>query len=249
MEEIKMSMNLRRLTITIGLILMLALVPLSVFAGTDSSGGITLTFPDNMVKCDPTFDFTTTGVDPSWEVWYDIFVSEAGNLVKVGGGKTFGDLNVSFTPDPLSSGETRVYAIFVAVFVPGQERPTKLSGQWRVDCDKEPPGGGEGCTPGFWKTHPDVWPIPTDTDFDTTFGVDAFDPDITMFDAVNLKGGQLRALSRHAAGAYLNAVSPVVNFDLSAAEVIAAYQAAFASGDYNTTKNMFEALNEQGCPY
>jgi hypothetical protein len=32
------------------------------------------------------------------------------------------------------------------------------------------------------------------------------------------------------------------------AEVIAAFQAAFDSGDYETTKNMFKDANEAGCP-
>ena len=231
------------------LLLALAMTPLLAFAGTDSNGGITLNYPDNMTTCNPTFKFTTTGVDPKWEVWWDIFQSDNGVLVKIASGTTTGNLDVTFTPAPLASGESEVYAIFVAVFVPGQERPTKLSGQWRVDCEKPPQDGGEGCTPGFWKNHPDVWPIPLDTDFDGTFGRDAFDPDITFDEAVDLRGGQLNALSRHAAAAYLNAVSPVVNYDMTADQVIAAFQAAFDSGDYNTTKNMFEALNEQGCPF
>ncbi len=243
-----MKKNLR-LLIQFLLILVVTLFPIAAFAGTDTSGGITLTFPDNQIACNPTFNFTTTGVDPSWPVQYDIFRSDAGVLVKIGGGTTTGDLNVSFTPDALSAGQTEVYAIFVAVFVPGQERPTKLSGKWRVDCDKEPPGGGEGCTPGFWKTHPEVWPIPTASDFDTIFGRDAFTPNITMLQAVNLRGGQLNALSRHATAAYLNAIDPVVNYDMTAAGVVAAFQAAFDSGDFNTTKNIFEALNEQGCPF
>jgi len=229
-------------------LLIAAMLPLSAFAGSSTSGEITLSFPDNMIACNPTFKFTTTGIDPSWEVWYDLFKSEAGVLVKIGGGKTFGDLDVSFTPDPLSAGETQVYGFSVAVFVPGKA-PTKLGGQWRVDCDKEPPGGGEGCTPGFWKNHEEVWPIALDTDFDFTFGRDVFDPNITMFDAVGLKGGQVNALSRHAAAAYLNALSPVVNFDLTSDQVISYFQAAIDSGDYNATKNMFEDLNELGCPY
>jgi hypothetical protein len=32
------------------------------------------------------------------------------------------------------------------------------------------------------------------------------------------------------------------------AEVIEAFQAAFDSGDYETTKNMFKDANEAGCP-
>jgi hypothetical protein len=90
--------------------------------------------------------------------------------------------------------------------------------------------GGEGCTPGYWRNHLEAWPptglSPSD-DFDTTFGVDFFDPDITLDDAVNLGGGGLKKLARHGTAALLNASHPDVNYPLSTAEVIAAVQ----SGD------------------
>ena len=38
------------------------------------------------------------------------------------------------------------------------------------------------------------------------------------------------------------------SFDLSTAEVIAATNAALASGNFEAQKNIFAALNEQGCP-
>jgi hypothetical protein len=243
-----MSKTRRRLMIVMSVILIAVMLPITALAGSDTNGGITFNFPDNMIACNPTFKFSTTGIDPSWPWQLDVFKSNAGVLARIGGATGSGDVNFSLTPDALAAGDSTVFAAFLAVWVPGQEKPMKFSGQWRVDCGKEPPSG-EGCTPGFWKTHPDVWPIPTDTDFDTTFGRNAFNPDITMLDATALKGGQLNALSRHAAAAYLNSISPVVNFDMSAAEVIAAFQAAFDSGDFNTTKDMFAALNELGCPY
>lgn len=245
-----MSKARRRLMIVISVILVAVMLPITALAGTDTSGGITFNFPDNMVACSPTFKFTSTGIDPSWAWQMDIFRSDTGVLTRIGGASGTGDVNVSFTPATLADGETRVFAAFLAVWVPGQATPSKMSGQWRVDCQKEPPpGGGEGCTPGFWKTHPDVWPIPTTTDFDGVFGRNAFTPDINLLQAAALKGGGLNALSRHAAAAYLNAISPVVSFNLTAGEVVAAFQAAFDSGDYNTTKDLFEALNQQGCPY
>lgn len=245
-----MSKRLRLILFSL-LLLTLAVTPVFVFAGSDANGGITLNFPDNTVDCNPSFNFKTTGVDPTYTVEWKLAQSVNGNLVWIGGGLTTGDLDVTFTPDSLVAGEARVYGIFVHVFddYDSLSVVAKLSGQWRVDCEKPPQEGGEGCTPGFWKNHPDVWPIPLGTDFDSTFGRDAFNPDITMEEAVDLRGGQLNALSRHAAAAYLNAVSGVVSYDLSPSEVISAFQAAFDSGDYNTTKNMFEQLNEQGCPF
>jgi hypothetical protein len=69
--------------------------------------------------------------------------------------------------------------------------------------------------------------------------------------ALKAKGGGVKALTRHATAALLNASSSDVNaeaaFDTTA-EVIAAYQAAFDSGDYELTKDAFEEADEEGCP-
>lgn len=56
---------------------------------------------------------------------------------------------------------------------------------------------------------------------------------------------------RHTAAALLNAASPKVNYAMeyaTPAQVIAAFQAAYGSGDYETQKNKFEAANIGGCP-
>jgi hypothetical protein len=58
----------------------------------------------------------------------------------------------------------------------------------------------------------------------------------------------MQQLGRMAVAALLNAASAGVDFDLTTAEVIAAFNAAWASGDYNTTKDMLDKLNNQGCP-
>jgi len=88
--------------------------------------------------------------------------------------------------------------------------------------------GGEGCTPGYWKNHPDSW-APTglspEDDFDATFGVDFFDPDITLLQAVRAKGGGINVIARHGTAALLNALHPVVNYPFTEAEVIAFVQA------------------------
>lgn len=104
------------------------------------------------------------------------------------------------------------------------------------------PTGGEGCTPGYWRNHLEDWAaagIDTGDDFDTTFGVDYFDPDITMEEAVNLGGGGVRKLARHGSAALLSASHPDVAYPYSAAEVIAMVQA----GDVDA---LAEA-NELGC--
>jgi hypothetical protein len=85
-----------------------------------------------------------------------------------------------------------------------------------------------GCTPGYWKNHLDSWGptgfSPAD-DFDTTFGVDLFDPDITLDEAVNAKGGDLGLLARHGTAALLSAAHPDVIYPYTVAQVIAYVQA------------------------
>lgn len=102
---------------------------------------------------------------------------------------------------------------------------------------------GEGCSPGYWKNHLDMWPptglSPAD-DFDTTFGVDLFDPDITLEQAVRAKGGGVKKLARHGTAALLSALHPDVDYPYTAAEVIAMVQA----GDIDP----LVVGNELGCP-
>jgi len=124
-----------------------------------------------------------------------------------------------------------------------------------------PPPGGEGCTPGYWKNHagvhshskggqkkPSAWEgyDPTDS-YDTTFGVTSSFGG-TLIDALTRGGGGEKALGRHAVAALLDAAHSGVDYDLTEAEVISAVQAAYSSGDFETTKDMLGALNEQGCP-
>lgn len=112
-----------------------------------------------------------------------------------------------------------------------------------------PNGGGEGCTPGFWKNHLDAWTgYSPGADFDATFGVDLFDPNITLEDAVNRHGGGVNALARHAVAALLNAAHPDVDSAFTAADVIELVQDAAASGDFEAAKDMLAAENERGCP-
>lgn len=114
-----------------------------------------------------------------------------------------------------------------------------------------PPQGGEGCTPGYWgrKQHFDSWTAPytPSTSFQSVFGVNAY-PGMTLLDVVNNSGPPKKQLGRMAVAALLNAASPGVDFDLTTAEVIAAFNAAWTSGEYEATKDMLDDLNNQGCP-
>ncbi len=109
----------------------------------------------------------------------------------------------------------------------------------------------EGCGLGFWKQphHFEFWPEPylPDTPFESVFGRDV-PGEPTLLEALELGGGHLNALMRQAVAALLNAASPEVNYEFSLEEVVAKFQAAFDSGDYEPTKDELETANEAGCP-
>jgi hypothetical protein len=116
-------------------------------------------------------------------------------------------------------------------------------------CDA---GGGEGCTPGYWKQchHFGIWTLPyrPSTRFSAVFD-NAF-PGKTLLQVLKLNGGGLNALGRHTVAALLNSASAGVDYDLTPAQVIAMFNSAYpgSAATYEGLKNTFERLNEQGCP-
>ena len=114
-------------------------------------------------------------------------------------------------------------------------------------------GGGEGCTPGFWKQsqHFGSWPAPyvPGTLFSAVFE-DAF-PGLTLIDVMLPGGGgKLRQFGRHIVAALLNAASPTVDYDLTVAQVIDMFNDVFpgTNQEYNTLKDILVGFNEQSCP-
>ena len=128
-----------------------------------------------------------------------------------------------------------------------------------VECGGDQ-GGGEGCTPGFWKQeqHFDSWAFPytPDTLFATVFARDivvrgegkTLVSDPTLLQALDANGGNVNAAARHAVAALLNAASTGVSYNLSEDAIIAAFQDAYPDGELDDMKDSFEAFNEQGCP-
>jgi hypothetical protein len=127
--------------------------------------------------------------------------------------------------------------------------------------------GTQGCTPGYWRNHADRWEgaAPSD-DFDATFGVDLFDPNITLGTAIN-NPQTYGTFAFHAVAALLNsyggvpnADSTTVDYPYTTAEVIQMVQDAVNTlDDPDTTeneqvealeavKNLLAAANELGCP-
>jgi hypothetical protein len=123
------------------------------------------------------------------------------------------------------------------------------------------PPAQEGCTPGFWKQpqHLDAWMVYTPGQtLESVFDVpDAFGLDsVTLLAALSLEGGSTTAdaaevLLRQAVAALLNAASPEVDYPLTETEIIAAVNAALASGDRGTILALAEQLdtfNNLFCP-
>jgi hypothetical protein len=121
-----------------------------------------------------------------------------------------------------------------------------------LGCPPEPPGGGEGCTPGYWKQphHFDSWTHPYDPgDSFNTYFDNAF-PGMTLLEVLKQGGGGLKALGRHTVAALLNAASAGVDYAFSPAAVISSFNAVYpgSKSDYEALKNQFERENERGCP-
>jgi hypothetical protein len=111
-------------------------------------------------------------------------------------------------------------------------------------------GGGEGCTPGYWKQSQHFGsytpPLRPTTLFSAVFE-NAF-PGKTLVQVLSQGGGGLNALGRHTVAALLNAASSGVSFELSTADVISRFNAVFPGANYERLKNEFERLNERRCP-
>lgn len=113
-------------------------------------------------------------------------------------------------------------------------------------------GGTEGCTPGFWKNHPEDWQgtglSPNDS-VEQTFGIE-ISQDKTLLQALKTGGGGQNALLRHAVAALLNSESyPDVDYKYEPHEVIDKVQDAFdGKKSFESVKNLLEKQNEKGCP-
>ena len=117
----------------------------------------------------------------------------------------------------------------------------------------------EGCTPGFWKNHPEAWEgYSTGQTLEAVFNVpDSFGLDsTTLLEALSFGGGNgsegaARILLRASVAALLNASHSDVSFPRSPADVIAAVNTALASGDRATMlalAGQLDADNNLGCP-
>jgi len=126
-----------------------------------------------------------------------------------------------------------------------------------------PCAGLEGCTPGFWKNHPDCWGCYQEATLVEIFG-NVWDSKFseykndTLMDALRYKGGsglkgKARNLLRHAAAALLNACAADVDYPLTVQQIIDEVNEALDSIDLNQgaivgLQGELKDYNELGCP-
>jgi hypothetical protein len=112
------------------------------------------------------------------------------------------------------------------------------------------PPGGEGCTPGFWKNHLGAWEgyDPGDLVGDVFEEAPGDLADLTLLEGLRLRGGGENALLRHGIAALLGAANDEVDYPLSEGEVIDMVNEAFASGDFEATKDLLDEFNNLGAP-
>jgi hypothetical protein len=120
------------------------------------------------------------------------------------------------------------------------------------------PEGGEGCTPGFWKNNAvnkgaSQWTDPYDPEDLVSSVFSAAPPSIgslTLLEGLQLGGGGVNALTRQAIAAVLSAAHPDIDYPLTVAEIVAAVNAAYTSGDADVIedlKNELDTFNNLGC--
>lgn len=121
--------------------------------------------------------------------------------------------------------------------------------------------GDEGCSPGFWKNHMDMW-APAGASgamglasvFSSAAAFTALQ-NSTLMDALNFKGGKgvdgaARILLRQAVAAWLNAKHPDIAYPRLSSEIVVDVNSALAGGDRNEMLEMAEELdhdNNMGC--
>jgi hypothetical protein len=133
----------------------------------------------------------------------------------------------------------------------GEAFNSHLSGIF-VDGTQACAPGDAGCTPGFWKNtrkHLPAWVGYAPGDLFSSVFEDAF-PGKTLKQVLKGKGGGLIALGRHTVAALLNGANWEINYGMSDAEVIAAFNEVYpgTKAEYTALKNEFADDNERGCP-
>jgi hypothetical protein len=116
-------------------------------------------------------------------------------------------------------------------------------------------GAAQGCTPGYWKNHVELWGVAPSTLFKDVFGValPKYSETLTLEEAINLGGGRWDKLARHGVAAYLSADFGLVdntrlNYLFSAEDVISMMSNSILTNKPEPTATEFADANEAPCP-
>ena len=218
-------------------------------------GTITVTgFPANTyISSFQLADHEVGGVPPTGEPDAQLIVDGL-NIAPVGqpqGVNTIITINTTVVRDITASGIQ-----FIIGNAPTQQGSEAID-NIRV-CQRQELGD-EGCTPGYWKNHPESWQTYTPgQNLESVFNVpDALGLDATtLLQALDLGGGPgvqggAQILLRAAVAALLNAAHTGVDYPQTAAAVIAAVNTALASNNRDTMLTLATTLDNQnnlGCP-
>jgi hypothetical protein len=163
---------------------------------------------------------------------------------------------ITYGPDGFVCGENEVMNLAtVTEEDSGDSAESSATATIVVECAEL-----AGCTPGFWKNHPDVWQDFSAEDTLSAAGfvfpasLSGFGDD-TLLEALGYGGGPgaegaARILLRAAVASLLNADHDDVNFAMTEADVIAAVNAALATEDRGAMLQLaseLDDLNNTGC--
>jgi hypothetical protein len=181
----------------------------------------------------------------------DVLEQGGGGLNALGRQLVAALLNAATIEDfPLTTAQ--IISMFNEVFPGGdyQELKDTLEELNEGDCPFDDPSSSEGCSVDFWsdEENNEDWPAQytPNTLFSSVFD-NAF-PGLTLGQVLDQSGTGLNALGRQVVAALLNAAT-IQDFELTTAEVISMFNAAFPGGNYAELTVTLLELNSGDCPF
>lgn len=165
--------RLQKILSIITLVFMVFAVPASAFAATSFDNGVTFTYPDTAL-CGTEGTFSASGLQAGWRVVGSLemkkYTDNIGTTVNlgtfnfndvVGVGETTWSQTFSYPAEALwqlyPDGSVGFNLYFNIAVYDGDHEVAHGKWDYEVCCiPQHGPGTG---TPGYWKTHPEAWPV------------------------------------------------------------------------------------------
>ncbi|MBX4188335.1 MAG: hypothetical protein KW793_04355 [Candidatus Doudnabacteria bacterium] len=112
------------------------------------------------------------------------------------------------------------------------------------------PTGNEGCSHGYWKTHPENWPSPYIPLIQVNSVFAAEPSGITFQEALAYNGGdKAMVLLRNAVGSVLNIAHAEVDYPLTLSELVSKVNTALSGSNADKTdlNDELDRMNNSGC--